>query len=97
MPLPLRPALPPLLLLLLQISESQAETGANHAVSALKFGIIKKFLMLGWAVLLSDIDVCILQDPFKHLHRWGCSSQRRSCTHAVRHLMACTRLLGWQE
>ncbi|KAF6264156.1 nucleotide-diphospho-sugar transferase-domain-containing protein [Scenedesmus sp. NREL 46B-D3] len=53
----------------MEISKSQAETGANHAVSALKFGIIKKFLMLGWAVLLSDIDVCILQDPFKHLHR----------------------------
>jgi hypothetical protein len=58
-----------LLLPLLQISKSQADTGANHAVSALKFGIIKKFLMLGWAVLLSDIDVCVLQDPFKHLYR----------------------------
>eukprot|EP00882_Tetradesmus_deserticola_P016293 GHRQ01017393.1.p1 GENE.GHRQ01017393.1~~GHRQ01017393.1.p1 ORF type:complete len:275 (+),score=92.25 GHRQ01017393.1:325-1149(+) len=53
----------------LQISKSQAETGDNHAVSALKFGILKKFLMLGWAVLLSDIDVAVLQNPFKHLHR----------------------------
>eukprot|EP00878_Enallax_costatus_P031431 GHUV01034376.1.p1 GENE.GHUV01034376.1~~GHUV01034376.1.p1 ORF type:complete len:298 (+),score=65.46 GHUV01034376.1:1192-2085(+) len=53
----------------IQISKSQKETGANHAVSALKFGIIKKFLMLGWAVLLSDIDICVLQDPFKHLYR----------------------------
>lgn len=53
----------------IQISRSQADTGANHAVSALKFGIIKKFLMLGWAVLLSDVDVCVLQDPFKHLYR----------------------------
>lgn len=53
----------------IQISKSQADTGANHAVSALKFGIIKKFLMLGWAVLLSDIDICVLQDPFKHLYR----------------------------
>jgi hypothetical protein len=60
-----------LLPLLLQISKSQADTGANHAVSALKFGILKKFLMLGWAVLLSDIDICVLQDPFKHLYRWA--------------------------
>lgn len=53
----------------IQISKSQADTGSNHAVSALKFGIIKKFLMLGWAVLLSDIDICVLQNPFKFLHR----------------------------
>jgi hypothetical protein len=82
----------PLLLLLLQISRSQADTGANHAVSALKFGILKKFVMLGWAVLLSDIDVCVLQDPFKHLYRcaawaaWsvvggGLSPMMLSCSH----------------
>lgn len=53
----------------IEISQSQKDTGSNHAVSALKFGIIKKFLMLGWAVLLSDIDICVLQDPFKHLYR----------------------------
>uniref|UniRef100_A0A383W2G0 Nucleotide-diphospho-sugar transferase domain-containing protein n=1 Tax=Tetradesmus obliquus TaxID=3088 RepID=A0A383W2G0_TETOB len=53
----------------MQISKSQADTGANHAVSALKFGILKKFLQLGWAVLLSDIDICVLQDPFKNLYR----------------------------
>jgi hypothetical protein len=52
-----------------QVSKSQADTGANHAISALKFGIIKKFLQLGWSVLLSDIDVCVLQDPFKVLYR----------------------------
>jgi len=52
-----------------EIPKSQADTGSNHAVSAMKFGIIKKFLMLGWAVLLSDIDICVLQDPFKHLYR----------------------------
>ena len=55
-----------------EIPKSQADrhTGSNHAVSAMKFGIIKKFLMLGWAVLLSDIDICVLQDPFKHLYRY---------------------------
>jgi hypothetical protein len=53
-----------------EIPKSQADTGSNHAVSAMKFGILKKFLMLGWAVLLSDIDICVLQDPFKHIYRW---------------------------
>jgi hypothetical protein len=46
-------------------------TGDNHGISALKFGIIRRFLAMGWAVLLSDIDVAVLQDPFKHLYRCG--------------------------
>ena len=44
-------------------------SGDNHAVSAMKFGIIKKFIDLGWAVLLSDVDIAILQNPFEHLYR----------------------------
>ena len=51
------------------MSKSQKETGENHAVSALKFGILKRFLQLGWAVLLSDLDIAVLQDPFQHLYR----------------------------
>lgn len=52
-----------------QVADSQKDTGSNHAVSALKFGIIRRFLELGWAVLLSDVDVCVLHDPFMHLYR----------------------------
>lgn len=26
---------------------------------------------VGWAVLLSDIDIAVLQNPFKFLYRWG--------------------------
>lgn len=40
-----------------QITESQKNTGSNHAISALKFKIIKEFLDLGYSVLLSDIDI----------------------------------------
>lgn len=47
--------------LLLQITKSQKDTGENHAISALKFEIIKEFLLLGWNVLLSDIDVVVVQ------------------------------------
>jgi hypothetical protein len=52
-----------------QVSKAQADTGDNHSISALKFGILKKFLLVGWAVLLSDIDIAVLQNPFKFLHR----------------------------
>jgi len=45
----------------LQITKSQKDTGENHAISALKFVIIKEFLELGWNVLLSDIDIVVVQ------------------------------------
>jgi len=64
----------------IEISKAQEDTGANHAVSALKFGIIKKFLQLGWSVLLSDIDICVLQNPFKFLYRW---EAERAATEAM--------------
>ena len=35
----------------------------NHAISALKFKIIREFLELGWNVLLSDVDVILIQVP----------------------------------
>ena len=51
------------------ISTAQSDTGANHAVSAMKFGILRHFLKLGYSVLLSDVDIAILQNPFDHLYR----------------------------
>ena len=41
----------------------------NHAVSALKFRILERFLKLGYSVLMSDVDVLVFEDPFKHLKR----------------------------
>ena len=52
-----------------EIARVQQGTGSNHAVSALKFGILAEFLKLGWSVLLSDVDIVTLDDPFKHLYR----------------------------
>ena len=52
-----------------EIAAVQQGTGNNHAVSALKFGVLAEFLKLGWAVLLSDVDVVTLSDPFAHLYR----------------------------
>ena len=53
----------------MQISDSQKDVGQNHAVSGLKFKILQRFLQLGYAVLLSDVDIITLQDPFQHLSR----------------------------
>ncbi|KAL3614119.1 Arabinosyltransferase rra2 [Castilleja foliolosa] len=49
--------------------ESIAKTGGNHAVSGLKFRILREFLQMGYSVLLSDVDIVYLQNPFEHLYR----------------------------
>ncbi len=53
----------------MQIPKAQAGNGDNHAVSALKFRVLRKFLRLGYSVFLSDVDIVVLQDPFKFLIR----------------------------
>jgi Nucleotide-diphospho-sugar transferase len=53
---------------LLQITESQKKTGSNHAISALKFKILKEFLDLGYSVLLSDIDIVWLDVSLAACH-----------------------------
>eukprot|EP00798_Chlamydomonas_sp_ICE-L_P031415 gene31415-6583_t len=42
---------------------------SNHGISATKFQLIKEFLLLNVSVLLSDVDIVILQNPFDHLYR----------------------------
>lgn len=49
--------------------DSVAKTGSNHAVSGLKFRVLREFLQLGYSVLLSDVDIIYLQNPFDHLYR----------------------------
>ncbi|CAN1324495.1 Arabinosyltransferase RRA3 [Linum perenne] len=49
--------------------DSVGKTGGNHAVSGLKFRILREFLQLGYSVLLSDVDIVYLQNPFDHLYR----------------------------
>jgi len=45
--------------------------GANgkFAVSGMKFRILRYFLKLGVSVLLTDVDVAVLQNPFNFLYR----------------------------
>ncbi|XP_062099024.1 arabinosyltransferase RRA3-like [Humulus lupulus] len=49
--------------------DSIAKTGGNHAVSGTKFRILREFLQLGYGVLLSDVDIVYLQNPFDYLQR----------------------------
>ncbi|KAL1833743.1 hypothetical protein ACET3Z_003394 [Daucus carota] len=49
--------------------DSVGRAGGNHAVSGLKFRILREFLQLGYSVLLSDVDIVYLQNPFNHLYR----------------------------
>ncbi|CAN6450613.1 unnamed protein product [Victoria cruziana] len=49
--------------------DSVAKNGDNHAISGLKFRILREFLQMGYSVLLSDVDIVYLQNPFEHLYR----------------------------
>lgn len=49
--------------------DSIGKSGGNHAVSGLKFRILREFLQLGYSVLLSDVDIVYLRNPFDHLYR----------------------------
>lgn len=49
--------------------DTVARTGTNHALSGLKFRVLREFLQLGYSVLLSDVDIVYLQNPFDHLYR----------------------------
>ncbi|XP_058725274.1 arabinosyltransferase RRA3-like [Vicia villosa] len=49
--------------------DSIAKSGGNHAVSGLKFRILREFLQLGYGVLLSDVDIVYLQNPFDYIYR----------------------------
>ncbi|CAF2257158.1 unnamed protein product [Brassica napus] len=49
--------------------DAVGKTGGNHAVSGLKFRVLREFLQLGYGVLLSDVDIVFLKNPFSHLYR----------------------------
>ncbi|KFK41950.1 hypothetical protein AALP_AA2G192900 [Arabis alpina] len=49
--------------------DTVGENGDNHAVSGLKFRVLREFLQLGYGVLLSDVDILFFQNPFSHLYR----------------------------
>ncbi|XP_030446993.1 arabinosyltransferase RRA3-like [Syzygium oleosum] len=49
--------------------DAVGKSGGNHAVSGLKFRILREFLQLGYSVLLSDVDIVYLQNPFDYLYR----------------------------
>ncbi|KAK2080581.1 hypothetical protein QBZ16_000435 [Prototheca wickerhamii] len=52
-----------------KIPKAQQGNGSNHAVSAMKFRILKEFLQLGYSVFLSDVDILTFKNPFEYLAR----------------------------
>ena len=54
---------------LLTRTGADSSTTDNHATSALKFEILTELLSVGVSVLLSDVDVPVLQNPFLLLYR----------------------------
>ena len=49
-------------------SGKDSSTTDNHDTSALKFGLLAEMLSIGVSVLLSDVDVVVLRDPFLALY-----------------------------
>ena len=41
----------------------------NHGISSQKFHLLREFLLLGYSVFLSDVDVAWLQNPFLSIKR----------------------------
>jgi len=46
----------------------QGSRGANM-ISTLKYGLLRQALLMGFAVLVVDLDLVFLKDPFEHLYR----------------------------
>ena len=46
----------------------QGSRGANM-ISTLKYGLLRQALLMGFSILVVDLDLVWLKDPFNHLHR----------------------------
>ena len=46
----------------------QGSRGANM-ISTLKYGLLRQTLLMGFSVLVVDLDIIFLKDPFAHLYR----------------------------
>ena len=44
----------------------QGSRGANM-ISTLKYGLLRSALLMGFAILVVDLDLVFLRDPFDHL------------------------------
>ena len=44
-------------------------THPANRVSALKYDLLRKFIATGTGVLITDLDLVYVQNPFEHLHR----------------------------
>ena len=73
----------------------KTSAAGSHKISAQKFMYVKEFLTIGCSVLMSDIDVVYIQNPFHSLHRVRPVASADTLAHAhrtPRALMRETRL-----
>ncbi|CAA0841787.1 Nucleotide-diphospho-sugar transferase family protein [Striga hermonthica] len=56
-------------------------SSSSHEVSGLKFRVLREFLQMGYSVLLSDIDIVFLQNPFGHHLYRDCDVEAMSDGH----------------
>jgi hypothetical protein len=51
------------------IPDSQKGSHPANMVSTLKYGLLKDILRMGFHVLVADMDLVFLDNPFNHLYR----------------------------
>lgn len=53
----------------LPVPKAQANSRGANMISTLKYGLLRQALLMEYAVLVVDLDIVFLRDPFEHLHR----------------------------
>lgn len=51
------------------VPSAQQKTRGANMISTLKYGLIKQALLMGYSILVVDLDLVFLKNPFDHLHR----------------------------
>ena len=59
----------PSLRLELPVPKAQHNSRGANMISTLKYGMLKQSLLMGFSVLVVDLDLVFLKDPFEHLYR----------------------------
>ena len=53
----------------LPVPTAQEKTRGANMISTLKYGLLKQILLMGFSILIVDLDLVFLKNPFDHLHR----------------------------
>jgi len=59
----------PSLRLELPVPSAQQNSRGANMISTLKYGLLRQSLLMGFSILVVDLDLVFLKDPFLHLYR----------------------------